>query len=115
MKKTLFILTFMIYLFSIVAEAGVFSSHSESENANYGVSYNVEKTQTQQLTKNCSDLASGSCPETNCHVGHCHHTSTLGQFLINPNLNNLSKYNSSVFATPLNPYLDGLKRPPRIS
>lgn len=115
MKKTFFLLTFLIYLFSIVAEAGVFSSHSETEKANYGVSYKVEKKETQQLVNNCSDLAGGSCPDTNCHVGHCHHTSTLGQLSLNPNLNKLSKYNSCVFTIPLNPYLDGLKRPPRIS
>ena len=111
MKKLFLIFTFWIYIFSILTEAGLFSlNHTETEV----VAVLSDISNETLVAKALQDANENShCAEESCHVGHCHHVSTLLnrnfheqhlKQILNGKLNLLSYQN---------PFLDGLKRPPR--
>lgn len=105
------IFTFLIYLLSIFTEAGLFSLiHTETE-VEAALSDISNENFTAKAVQNANE--SSHCAEESCHVGHCHHVSTLSnrtfqeqhlQQILNGKLNLLSYQN---------PFIDGLKRPPR--
>lgn len=110
MKKLFLILTFLIYIFSIVTEAGLFSFLHADTKAEVVMSEISSDTLSVKALK--SDNKNSHCAEESCHVGHCHHVSILvnryvyDQYLqqvLNDQLNLLSYQN---------PFLEGHKRPP---
>lgn len=102
-------------MFSIFAEAGIFNSHSSSTTIKQKLSNNLMATKGTTFLNNYHSNQDNHCAEDTCHIGHCHHTSTLSQSNLDPNSDQFCKYNLSALIAPLNPFLDGHKRPPRNS
>lgn len=115
MKKVILILTFTFYIFSIFTEAGFFNSHAEVTSSTIYKKLISEELEISDTISSQSASQESHCAKDVCHIGHCHHTSTLENLNIKPTSSRLSKYNLSILTVPLNPFLDGLKRPPRNS
>ena len=111
MKKLFLIFTFLIYSLSIFSETGLFIRiHAETVAV-----VALSDISSDRLSANDfqDENESSHCAEESCHVGHCHHVSILSnhniypqhlQQVINGKLNLLSYQN---------PFLEGLKRPPK--
>lgn len=119
MKRTTLLLTFMIYFFSVLAEAGVFSSfssvNSTVKHSNLSAETTLKKADySLDNTLRHSD-SGGHCEESTCHIGHCHHVSTAAF----ANLNSLINLSSTFSRKPGLAYDENfsnkLKRPPRLS
>lgn len=117
MKKIILLLTFLIYIFSVIAEAGVISNFVTEKSS----SHHSEKAQSsiKKLEEPVSITSNGNsgehCAESSCHIGHCHHVSTAAPD-ISASLFKLSKNFARVpesgFA---HMFTNKLKRPPRLS
>lgn len=117
MKKIILLVTFLIYFFSVIAEAGVISNFVTEKTSNH----HSEKTQSyiKKLEEPVSITSNGNsgehCTESSCHIGHCHHVSTAAPDL-SASLFKLSQKFSRIpesgFA---HMFTNKLKRPPRLS
>jgi len=119
MKKTTLILTFLIYTFSVFAEAGIVSSFlsekSFDNHSTQSASISTKQVNNSVTSTNGDSEDGGHCEESICHIGHCHHVSTAAFaapfspidisniFSRKPNLGTAHDYSNK------------LKRPPRLS
>lgn len=111
MKKLFLIFTFLIYSFSVFTEAGLFI-FTHSENETVGALLDIpSETFSAKALQDTNEVS--HCSGENCHIGHCHHVSTLSNHdIYSQHLQQIliGKLNMLKYQ---NPYLDGLERPPK--
>jgi hypothetical protein len=120
--KSFSILMLLVFGVNLIAE--IASAHSESLQTHSSISavssfdsdsggYQNEESTPQGVNtehKGCTD----PCHRGQCHFGHCAYHAVSGYAAISPAL--LSKGHIALnFLAPKAPFLDGPKRPPRLS
>lgn len=122
MKKTTLILTFLIYTFSVFAEAGIISSFlsekSFDNHSSQSASISTKQVNNSVTNTNGDSEDSGHCEESICHIchiGHCHHVSTAAFAAPSSPVNLSNIFSRKPNLVIAHDYSNKLKRPPRLS